>query len=527
MSRSVRRALKRVEARRAVPAGGVRADSSAGWVPGNWGSGVGLFPVSEDNAQRGFRPRLDRDSGKMTTSWRFRAMLSDSRYIYSRVGQVNGSVHSKANYAVGQSWIPQYKGTNSRFKRAFTEVMKRWMPSCDVRGAPFNFQKSVWTGSVKLDVDGDFFILLTEDPETKAPRLQFIEAHRINSPLSERTVATGQYQGKLFLNGVVYDELNRPLAYNLLPPETPYGYQPVSAEYNFLPASSVIHVCDPCWFTQARGVPCITHGILDWYDLEEIRDAEKTATKVNSRLTLVETNDTGRADLASALAQARAGGDVSAVDATTKIIANGEIRYLRANSGHKIESHSSNRPSDTFIPFLDHIARSAHMGMDWPIEMHDMSKIGGAAVRAVVSQVQRSIARRQEALWQPFHAAVLYAVAAFMKRGDLPFATDWDNVEFSLPAQFSVDVGRDSDNRRQDVAMGIRGIDDVFAEEGEGDHVTVFRKRAQIEKDLQAVAAEFGIPPERIFNPAAASQPALMSLQHEPDADDTTNTPTE
>ena len=93
--------------------GGVQA-SSGDWVPSNYGSGYSVFPISEDSAQRGWRPRLDRDLGKMTTTWRQRAMISDAHYIYGRVGQVSGSIHSKANYAVGQAWAPRYRGNNSR-----------------------------------------------------------------------------------------------------------------------------------------------------------------------------------------------------------------------------------------------------------------------------------------------------------------------------------------------------------------------------------------------------------------------------
>ena len=139
--------------------------------------------------------------------------------------------------------------------------------------------------------------------------------------------------------------------------------------------------------------------------------------------------------------------------------------------------------------------------------------------------MQRSVTRRQDVLWGPLLSAVLYAVAAYMRRGDLPFAEDWYNLGFSLPSRFSVDVGRDSDNRRQDVAMGLRGVDDVFAEEGEGDTETVFRRRAKAWRLRDQVAAEEGVPPEAIFNPAAASQPAVLAFAPTTETDDPVSVP--
>ena len=51
----------------------------------------------------------------------------------------------------------------------------------DTRGTAFSFRKSAWLGSKTIDVDGDYFIVLTENAETGFPKLQFLEAHRVGS----------------------------------------------------------------------------------------------------------------------------------------------------------------------------------------------------------------------------------------------------------------------------------------------------------------------------------------------------------
>jgi capsid protein len=487
--------------------------------PYRGGYGTGLVPNSEDSGTRGWRPKLDRDAARMVSQYQQRAMLSDARFIFSRVGQVSGAIREKRAYAVGKAWVPQYLGNDAKYKAAFNQRIQRsWLGNADLRGRPYDFQCDVGIGSLALDRDGDFFILLTES-ENGSPRLQLIESHRIGSPGGQNLVTEGNYKGRKMLNGIVYDEFDRPLAYNLLPADAGYGVIPYGTAYNFLPASAVQHVYDPQYFSQGRGVPTICHGILDWYDMHEMREAEKTGVKAFSKHAMVEYNDTGRADLSAAYTANRTIGgtaDASKVDTSVKVIEDGLIRYFRAGSGNKIESLEGNRPGAAWESFMDHIARSAHRGMDWPIEMHDLRGIGGASVRGLVSQVKRSVEQRQEQLWSPFRAAVLYAAARYMARGELPMADDWDNIGFSLPATFGVDVGRDQENRRLNIAMGLETVASYVTESGEGDLEDHFRANARASALAQRIAEEEGVDIERVYNPGAASQPAAATLADDP-----------
>ncbi|MFZ9683660.1 MAG: hypothetical protein ACO3DQ_10765, partial [Cephaloticoccus sp.] len=176
------------------------------------------------------------------------------------------------------------------------------------------------------------------------------------------------------------------------------------------------------------------------------------------------------------------------------------IRYFKANTNQKLEGFQPERPNRDLADFLDHIARSAHRGLGWPIDMHDMSKIGGAAVRSVMGQIQRSVAQRQDALWTPLLSAVLYATGAFVGNGTLPFARDWWNLGFTLPAKPSVDIGRDSQNRRADVAMGLRSLSEIAEEDGSTAE-TLLRRRASDWLLRERIATETGVPQTALFNP--------------------------
>lgn len=496
--------------RQAVAPAGAGVQAHTTYPPGDGGSPRQfLYPSSQDGTQREWRPQVNRDIARLVTQYRHQAMISDGRYIYTSNGQVRGAVKEKADYAIGSAWMPVYLGTDKNYRAAFAEQMGRWTENCDLRGRPFNFQRNVNIGCQALDHSGDFFIVLTKN-EAGEPRLQFLEAHRFGSPRGETRLAeevrlsNGQVIPKdsVFLNGIVYDAFLRPLAYNLLEPEDPLrksGSTP-PPRYNLLPASSVIHAFDPEWYSQSRGIPSLIYGILDWYDLGEIREAEKIATKATARFAINEFNDTGRAPVPNAHAM---GGtpatSIDDIDTRHRVIANGLIRYFKASAGHRIEGFSPERPNRDLADFLDHIGRSAHRGLGWPIDMHDMSKIGGAAVRSVMGQIQRSVAQRQDALWTPCLAAVLYAAGKFLGSGALPFCRDWWNVGFTLPPKPSVDIGRDSQNRRADVAMRIRSVSNIAEEDG-GNARDLFIENARDWKLAEEIAAAEGVPMKAVLN---------------------------
>ena len=513
----MRRKPKHSPSRR-VQAATVQQGVTGGFAPSWGGSNTSIYPIVEDTKQRGWRPQLDRDNAALITRYRHRAMLSDARYVYGGVGQVSGAIRDKANFVVGDAWIPRYNGASESFRKAFNEVIVgRWIRNCDVRGGAYNWQTNVKLACEALDRDGEIFILTTVS-EFGSPRLQFLESHRIGGDsFGDNKVpkeANSKWTGFRICNGIVYDEVMRSVAYNILPADEPYIVN--KTPWNLVDATSVIHVIDPQWFSQNRGIPTICNGILDWYDIGEIRDAQKVKVKATSRITLIENNDTGKPDLTKNAMSVRDSADISKIETNSRLIENGLIRYFKAQSGNTLQTFAADTPGSTWESFVKHIERSAHRGMDWPVEMHDMGSVGGAGVRAVVGQVRRSVINRRSALWNPMLSAVLFAVSYYIKvRKELPMVGDWASIEFTQPADFSVDLGRDSQNRRQDVAMGLRGVDDVLAEEGEGDIEAVFERRAKVYNLREKVAKRFGVPPEAIYNPGAASVQAAATSEGE------------
>jgi len=511
MSRKTRHKRPLVSATSDIPAPLAVASTSTTWP---WRRAI--YPASSDTGTYAWKPQVDKDLTSLMPQYRQRLMLSDARTIYASGGMVSGACHKKADYVVGCAWHPAYLGTDEKYKKAVTPLINDWVKRCEMRGGPFIFSKVLHDFSVCLDRDGDVFAVLTYD-ETGYPKIQVLEAHRIGSPSSDEVLNDGPYAGRMIHGGVVYDDYMRPLAYNLLPPNFTYKSWDKTPP-NFLPAASVVHIWDPKWFSSTRGIPTLCHGILDWYAISEIREAEKVAVLVNSKLSLIETNETGRVDLTKSNFggnQNTAGQDNPHVET----LENGLIRYIKATG--KIESHTSDRPGQTWQGFMDHIARGAFMGMDLPIEFAwDMSSLSAGAMRGVVGQVKRSVENRQNALETPAMSILMHPISTWIKQGKCPMAEDWMNFGFSYPPSYSVDVGRDGLNRREDLKVGTRTLTDCVTEDG-GNVEAHLITRAKDYKLAMEIAKREGVPLGAVYDPSATfGDEKLLSIEQDVDEDE-------
>lgn len=477
----------------------------------SWTSSDNLFPSPGDSNLRGWRPSLDRDVWKMLPNAKHRAMISDSRYVFGGSGAVSGAVRKKADYAIGWSWSPTYTGTNEAFRQAAQPLMDRWTRLCDMRGGVFDWRLGLRCASIAMDRDGDCFAVKTITPEG-SPRIQWLEGHRIGTPTigwqQADTVPDNEqtrgYAGLPILSGVIYDEFMRAVGYNLLPSEDDLMIS--NQEWNIIPASAVESFSDPDWFSASRGIPSIIRAILDWYDLGETREAEKIAVKAHSSLVMVEKNETGRREIGREAIGSGGLPSAGRQSLQTQMIDKGLIRYIKSSGD--ISAHETNRPGEAWQNFMDEITRGAFLGMDMPIEFAwNSSQIGGAGIRAMVGQVQRAIENRQAVMYKPAMATFLWAVAVYMQGKAIPFSPDWWSWEFSMPAKFSVDMGRDSQNRREDVKVGLRSFSEVVGEDGIDlrDHV---KRRIADYQLAKAEADAAGVPLEWVLNPSAVVPPS-------------------
>jgi hypothetical protein len=466
-----------------------------------WGRGGTneFYPGGADDQRRFGRGKLAKDIAELMVEHRQKMLLGDSRYIYQSFSTVSGAVKQKANYVYGNAWRLQSYSKDTEFAMAVEKDFAQIDRLLDTRGTGFSFRKSAWLGSKTIDVDGDYFILLTENAETGFPKLQFLEAHRVGSfgLNGGHTVEGGAYKGRRIFAGVIVNDFMEAVAYRVQDESNKNGYRDV-------PANSMIHVTDYEWFSQGRGQPSVAAAILDWYDLAETRDAEKIAEKVNSALTLVESNETGRADMGNSIVNPQPGGDGRL---QTQLMDSGLIRYIK--NGGSLKAHQSNRPSDQWLNFTKLVESSAFYALGWRREMLDSSAIGGAGVRGFAADINKSIAARREVLEVCMKRAAMYVIAKRAKQGVYDLPEDWWRIGFTKPAQFTVDEGRMRAADIADLRAGLTTEDHIVEARGM-DYEELLRKRAANIVLKKQIAEDNGLNPTELGTTAMPGDPVEL-----------------
>ena len=130
-------------------------------------------------------------------------------------------------------------------------------------------------------------------------------------------------------------------------------------------------------------------------------------------------------------------------------------------------------------------------GVKVPYELSwKANEINAAMVRNIQEQMRMTVEDRQDTIYSAAIRTVRWAIAKAIKEGILPEPknqNDWWKWGFIMPRKFSVDQGRDAQQRREDFKLGLTNKSKIVLEEGgdlealEDDRIeTVFRYEKKI-----------------------------------------------
>jgi len=425
-------------------------------------------------------------------------MVSASRKLYANLGPVKGAVDGKALYAIGRSWLPRFYGAD----KAWGDDARAWLldefyPLADISGN--DFQTALFLASVAVDTEGDCAGLLTEY-ETGFPAIQLIPGlsignrnHKNGEPLKG-----GEYSGLRMQDGVVINAQGRAVAYHVL------GDKADGSADSFVSARDMQLLKEPQFIGQPRGFPAFASSLLDLQDFRTVQGYEKAASMIAASIGLIEWNETGLADMSDP--RMALGGNVTPADTVTRDMSGGTVKLYKAGTGAKLEAFHNSRPGDAFERLRDHLIRSAMSGINWHYELAwDISKLGGANTRFIISSAMRTVEDRQDLL-KPFaKRAVGYAVAKAVKMGRLKANDEWWKWDFTMPARMTADYGRDKAQDREDYINGIINLGDICAENGTDIDEHIAQRKAENEK-LLAAGLPLPMTPQQAQVEVAAAQ---------------------
>jgi capsid protein len=418
-------------------------------------------------------PAIDRD-----------IIRSHARRIYLNFGPIRKAIGERGMYSVGRAFVPQFRGTD----KAFGDVATPWLTESfynigDSRGGMHDFRTNFFGYSSAIDVDGEIFILLTETANG-FPQYQGIPSHRIRNPMG---MGNGPQRGGELRDGIVYYPSGTAKEYAFC--------DKFGALSQWVDAANMIHLYDPEWQYQGRGLSALTHCINDCRDIIQSTDWERLAMLQMSSISMVEYNDKGAPDedeVFSSLVKAPCDPNAADRPMTVQSMDGGTVRYFRSNSGGKVDTIVNNRPGNPFLEFHERLLKSAYAGLPWPYAFYSGHGAGGGtAQRMEIAMAQRTIEDRQDLLFYAAKRLVGFAVAKAQKRGDLPKSGDWYKWEFSTPPKLTIDDGRITKELETLWKIGAANMSDIVSMRGKSyeDHI---RERAIEVAKRKIIAAEVG-----------------------------------
>ena len=458
---------------------------SFGWFSpyesANWSPRRGRVPgAAPGDAKRDLTPGIRNE------------LVRRSRYLYKNSGFVRELVGNMAIYSTGDGIKPQAQSPDPVWNRRAEEYFANWAARCEVTGR-FSFEECQSLVCRGIDVDGEYFIHKTRDANGR-PVLQLVEAHRVGDTVG----------GVDTIDGIGMDAVGAPLFYRLILDD---------ASFRDLPAVSVLHVFEPESASAVRHAATIQHSINHILDEIELLALEKHAVKDNADVSRI--LKTERGELDEDTGDFSMGGEPAPADGSDPVslqkIIGGKLVALKPNES--LDSFQSNRPSPTFTGFLTHLRRDSALGV-LPYEFAaDSSSVGGAGVRLIVAKADRRFSFRQLILIQRFIRPVwAYVIGDAIATGALPPMNNWHKISATTPRRVSVDAGREAQQNRADVEMGLKTLTEHFAEQGM-DFEQEMEVRAQNARRILDLAAKYNVPIDLLYRPSTGS---IVAPESEP-----------
>ena len=419
------------------------------------------------------------DIDRLIPSHDRRTLTSLSNRLFMNMGVPRACVLQKADYSVGEAWIPSYKGKDmDKGQEASRFMHDVWLPRCDIRGGIFDWWKMLELTSIAIDRDGDIFWVMVKGSDG-FPRIQLIPSHRCYDRETKQRVKAGKWEGYRIIDGIIYYASGAPAAYRF------NKGKDGKEDFEDIPASDVIHTFDPSHSEQGRGLPAFTHALEGLKMSLFSTDDERIRQQIVSRLHLTIFNDTGSPDM-DAPERFLSTDTGAAADFSTELFPGG-VKYMPSEGNQRIEQMKHENPGPIWESFQDRINRDAII----PVWSYNVWKGSGQGTdsRAEVMKCRRFVTKRQSVLWYAAKRAFTWAYAVFAEQGRVPVVSAPGSWSFSYPPRLTVDDGRESKMELQELVTGSRNLSEVL--EARGLHEDDFLlNRARSVAKRKAIAAQ-------------------------------------
>jgi capsid protein len=383
--------------------------------------------------------------GGSPSDWERRQLIDASRFLYTNDGVVKGAIDDLARYSFPLK--PQANTDNPDWNNLAESYFETWSSYyADVKNR-LHFGDLQRLASIQLDRDGDVGILFVKK-KGGGLCVQIIESDKIIShPKSQN-----------YPSGVRYDAEGKPMSF-CIREDNKNGFR-------IIPASSMLLLLEPERADQIRGLSALVHAVGHIRDKRDILGFEKQGVKNLASISAVLESDyeEPEEDAWGLTEEEVVNGDTT-TDVTLAQMQSGAVPVLR--KGEKLNSLNQNRPSPTFQGFLEFLVREFAVGMGLPFEfVWDTHGLTGPSQRFVMGKAQRKFSERQRLFYPFIRKSWQMVIDDGINQGRIPKQKGWNKIRIQTPAKLTIDVGREAQQEREDVKMGLMSYREHYGKRG-------------------------------------------------------------
>lgn len=397
-----------------------------------------------------------------------------SREMYAQLPIIRSAVRALADFAIGDSYLPQYSGTNPEWwSTAKKWLLDEWYPSCNVRGSHYDFQTSLRLESRLIDTDGDY--LLVFGVKNDLPKFQIIQNNRIKSSDQDNTVVkSGVMDGTIICDGVYYTPAGEAIGYAVQNAQNLVNDSTTQAKQMIFSARDAQLVLDPEFIDKLRGVPAIGSAILQALSISELDQYLMEKVKIESSIALIEKTPTGQApyELQNTMEELLNRGATTGLQAgniprnlhALQVVQGADIRYVYS-SGGDIKTLSSTTPANESANYMERLETQVLSTIGVPHTLlFSNDKIGGRVTSGMAAVFRSAICRRQSVMDKTAKLRVCWALVKAAEMGLVP-ANDEEVLprvlSFTKPPRFSMDAKYDNQILTDNYQNGISTLSEV------------------------------------------------------------------
>lgn len=431
--------------------------------------------VTDDSIDRGNVFVLAPDDTRLPVSEFTRGRLAEkAEGVRQRFGVVQEWGRGIARHTVGRGIAAQFNTTSLEWNQAATRAVERFMMSknqCDLSRRRTGYEQQLHMAE-QFALQNEAIVALLANPAFPSPKKsEGIGDCPCFFNIASSDVRTPPNSGdKPIFDGLELDKYGATVRFHV----RSWGKE----EYTVYDAGNICHLFEAHGPHQSRGITPLAPALNKLVDVDELRRLETRTAKAHRQVALIIKGvaaKKGRGAFAE-LKKDAAGNVPTDTAAMEQLYGGAGAAIARLSEEGGVELLSSNSPSPALNAFFnDLLLRDASAALGVPLEFFwNPEKLGGANIRGIYARADATFAQIADKIIYGFFEPLIIRFIRWRVASGLlaepPGGIDgpWlDSITYRRPRRVTLDNGKDSASRINDLDHGLSNLRSLYDEQGE------------------------------------------------------------